>query len=93
MEEREKAEREKLRSFIFEEFMKRDPDEITFERPDSGSGLSEGEDEGSQAEVEDEEFSDEHDLKLMEELKANKVGRKLPDTTKSKGNHSRSRAS
>ena len=28
-------EKEKMRKFIFEEFMKRDPDQITFEKPDS----------------------------------------------------------
>ena len=41
-------EKEKMRKFIFEEFMKRDPDQITFEKPDSGSGISEGGDDESE---------------------------------------------
>jgi hypothetical protein len=52
-----------MRKFIFDEFLKKDPDEITFERPDSGSGASDsdqesGEDQGGDDE---DEFSDEED--------------------------------
>ena len=38
------AAREELRRFVFEEFIKKDPDAISFERPDSGSRISEQED-------------------------------------------------
>ena len=54
-----------MRKFIFDEFLKKDPDEITFERPDSGSGASDsgedsdGEDQGGGDD--EDEFSDEED--------------------------------
>ena len=54
-----------MRTFLFEEFLKKDPDEITFERPDSGSGGAndsdeESDDEGGVGDEED-QFSDEED--------------------------------
>lgn len=64
--EQEKIDREKIRNFIFEEFMKKDPDQISFERPDSGSGISGEDEDASDQEEDDEQFSDEEDLKLME---------------------------
>jgi hypothetical protein len=53
-----------MRKFIFDEFLKKDPDEITFERPDSGSGASdsgEDSDEDQGGGDEEDEFSDEED--------------------------------
>ncbi len=55
----EEEERKKLRNFIFEEFMKKDPELISFNKPDSGSGVSE--DEESSSNFEEEEYSDEED--------------------------------
>jgi hypothetical protein len=53
-----------MRKFIFDEFLKKDPDEITFERPDSGSGASdsgEDSDEYQGGGDDEDEFSDEED--------------------------------
>lgn len=53
-----------MRKFIFDEFLKKDPDEITFERPDSGSGASdsgEDSDEDQGGGDDEDEFSDEED--------------------------------
>lgn len=56
--------REQIRKFVFDEFMKKDPDEISFERPDSGSGAPEDSSEESSSSDEIEE-SEEEDLKFL----------------------------
>ena len=40
--------REEIRRFVFEEFVKKDPDEISFKRPDSGSGIYEDEEDSDE---------------------------------------------
>jgi len=50
--------REEIRRFVFEEFVKKDPDDITFRRADSGSGAPEVDDEDDE---EDESWLDEDD--------------------------------
>jgi hypothetical protein len=86
-----------MRTFLFEEFLKKDPDEITFERPDSGSGGANDSDQDSDDDYqegdEEDQYSDEEDKKLMEELKNMKTGggKRPPQAqdTKSKTNKSR----
>lgn len=65
------AAREEARKFVFDEFMKVDPDEVSFYRPDSGSGINYS-DENNDSDDDDnnsEENVDEEELRREQELK------------------------
>ena len=66
-------EAEKMRRFIFEEFMKKGPDEISFEKPDSGSGIGGGgeeeEESGESSSGGEEGISEEEDIQMVKEIR------------------------
>lgn len=82
-------EREKMRKLVFDELVKMDPDDISFSRPDSGSGIFEEESsDDMNDQVDDEsEFEEEDDEQFMQELKAKQFDRK---SRVAKSRHSRS---
>jgi hypothetical protein len=61
-----------MRKLVFDELVKMDPDDISFSRPDSGSGIFDEESSDDMNDLMDDEseFDDEDDAQLLQELKA-----------------------
>ena len=77
----EKA-REDIRRFVYEEFVKKMPDEISFKRPDSGSGVFEEEEDQENDEDYDSWASE--DDQLLNELEEIQFERKSRTAAKSR---------
>jgi hypothetical protein len=79
--------REEIRRFVFEEFVKKDPDNISFRRPDSGSGVPEVDDEDD---GDDESWYDEEEDILNDLFKGNEGVQKSRTAAKSRFSSKRS---